>query len=217
MQVTTIFVLAALTLSAAIAGAQETEMIRLTFTLGADGSVKLDSINPQVSIPVDKAAEGNFRFIVYDRDGITLYETARNARFFYNDISVNVSSISHSELIPYDERIAGIRVYFEGKLALDQKLTLCNHDNACDDFESQFSCTDCQAEKPDRLCMPEQNGMCDPDCLEGYDPDCSVQAAGQKEGRGVMPVELIAFFAALAAALVLIIRRRRARDEGYTA
>jgi hypothetical protein len=81
-------------------------------------------------------------------------------------------------------------LYFEiliedGSL-VTKDLNLCNYNNkcdaclgvSCDVMETAFTCSDCDAEKKDKVCVDAEDGFCDPDCFE--DLDCDVQKIVEK-------------------------------------
>jgi len=59
--------------------------------------------------------------------------------------------------------------------SLKNKPDGCNYNFECepDRGENAKNCMqDCRSDQPDKLCDKSANGVCDPDCAKGADPDC---------------------------------------------
>lgn len=55
---------------------------------------------------------------------------------------------------------------------------LCNNNSVCETKygETVLNCpNDCHSGAGDTLCQPTKDGVCDPDCVPGADPDCSTE------------------------------------------
>ncbi|MEA3254930.1 MAG: hypothetical protein U9Q22_03740 [Candidatus Altiarchaeota archaeon] len=77
-------------------------------------------------------------------------------------------------------RIPATKVYTpRGEIKSDTLIVLvkCNRNNICEIEEDENALTcpeDCSPDERDDLCNPLNDGVCDPDCREGKDPDCGV-------------------------------------------
>jgi len=62
----------------------------------------------------------------------------------------------------------------EGEIARFNLGQLCNSDNSCQATENYISCPeDCPLNEKDNYCLPLKDEICDPDCIEGIDLDCT--------------------------------------------
>jgi hypothetical protein len=54
---------------------------------------------------------------------------------------------------------------------------ICNMNGICErEFEDHVNCpNDCPPNYPDKLCYKRKDGLCDPDCTIGEDPDCETE------------------------------------------
>jgi hypothetical protein len=85
----------------------------------------------------------------------------------YDAVSVNLK-------LPYTGQAKTMEIYNQGKMVYAQELNFCNSNGVCDTSETQETCPkDCPAGTKDRFCTSNADGICDPDCFEGVDPDCS--------------------------------------------
>jgi hypothetical protein len=123
----------------------------------------------------------DYKLTVVDQSGAAIWSQAFNIYFDYNGpvyLDVDYSKIRYKNF-PFHYKIPYIRGMH--KLVLDHKnkiifykiLNFCNKNKICDSTETHLTCPcDCPLDKKDKICIPRKDGICDPDCLEGVDPDC---------------------------------------------
>lgn len=88
--------------------------------------------------------------------------------------------------------LGGTRVEFESGETYRSDIVdvhvLCNQDGVCEGHESFDNCPeDCPSGSDDGICDYMMDGRCDPDCLEGGDPDCEAEVDVPQEPLPVEP------------------------------
>jgi len=87
---------------------------------------------------------------------------------------VPFKSLSYNDRISFSPDMKKLEVYHGSTLIFSKVLDFCNKNGLCDSTETHNTCPqDCSLDTKDTLCTMNQDGMCDPDCLAGIDPDCS--------------------------------------------
>jgi len=188
-----LMILIALVFFLAFSYAEESMVIQAKITV-MNGEVIVDDIHVVYGTPSENDSDGRHIAQLLDRDLSTLYQL----RFFLDKIEPTLP-----ETIPpekYDEFIAAetsyeALIYFpylegaeiialgaeDGNLMafVGIKDIICNNNGECDDGENFLSCEqDCPLEEEDNYCLPVSEGVCDPDCIEGLDEDCSGTGSG---------------------------------------
>jgi len=116
---------------------------------------------------------GNYEILIYDN---------QNELIFNNYYSLGKPMDADEQLItirniydkiPYRKNMALLEVKNNNTLIKSVDLVFCNNNSICDENENTLTCSDCKKDKIDNLCINSEDGICDPDCLEGYDPDCN--------------------------------------------
>lgn len=86
---------------------------------------------------------------------------------------IRYDSASVSLKLPYLEQAKTMEIYDQGRKVFAKELDFCNNNGVCDTSETTETCIkDCPAGTKDRLCDNKADGICDPDCFAGVDPDC---------------------------------------------
>ena len=122
--------------------------------------------------------EGNFTFQILSRGGQIVYQKNFSVDFvilsdppiFTNETIILLSA-------PILPNMQTIRLFKGKKLILEENIEkfLCNHNAKCENFENFYSFPDdCPSGSKDNICDALIDGKCDPDCLEGVDPDCNI-------------------------------------------
>lgn len=92
-------------------------------------------------------------------------------------------------------------------LARANLIKLCNENGKCEEPENYLSCPeDCSIKKEDRYCLAEKDGTCDPDCMEGIDPDCKEEKP-KPEKLDWVGIGIIA--AIIGVVLVILLSKRK--------
>jgi hypothetical protein len=125
--------------------------------------------------------EGDFELMVYGKGEKVFWKQSLGVPFDYNgpvylgvDYSeVKEESFSLSYRIPYEPGMENLVLLYKGREIFSKPLNFCNQDEKCDTTETYHTCPqDCPLNRPDKICIDRNEGICDPDCLEGVDPDC---------------------------------------------
>ncbi|MBW3014943.1 hypothetical protein KY330_00815 [Candidatus Woesearchaeota archaeon] len=80
-----------------------------------------------------------------------------------------------SDVIPFTKEMKFFELRRDNELLKRIELELCNDNGLCDSKENSLTCNDCNPEGQDNLCISIEDDFCDPDCLEGFDPDCLIE------------------------------------------
>jgi hypothetical protein len=125
--------------------------------------------------------EGDFDLVVYGKGEKVFWQQSLGVPFDYNgpvylgmDYSdVKAESFSLSYSIPYEPGMENLVLLHKGEQIFSKELNFCNQDGKCGTTETYHTCPeDCPLEGKDKICIDRAEGVCDPDCLEGVDPDC---------------------------------------------
>ncbi|MFH1234935.1 MAG: hypothetical protein V1493_04975 [Candidatus Diapherotrites archaeon] len=104
-----------------------------------------------------------------------------------------------------------------GEIARFDLGVLCNNDGKCDSAENFLSCEqDCPLDKTDNYCLPLADKICDPDCAQGIDKDCTEETpaptptpAPKPEGLDLPIVIAVAVTIVLA---IVLLKRKKTRE-----
>ena len=121
--------------------------------------------------------KGDYEIIIYDSSGKVIFQ---NKYYFGRITDVTDSYLSQatamSDKIPYNGRMKFLRLNHNGEEVKTMLLNLCNNDGICEKNENILTCpTDCTMQG-DNLCINKVDGICDTDCLKGYDSDCKLSS-----------------------------------------
>lgn len=123
----------------------------------------------------------DYRLTVVDEGGKVLWSQTFNISFDYNGpvyLGVDYSEVKYTEFpfsyrIPYTRGMYELLLYHKEEAIFSKTLDFCNSDDVCDTTETYLTCPDdCPLDREDKICIDRDEGICDPDCLEGVDPDC---------------------------------------------
>jgi hypothetical protein len=198
----------------------------------AGGEVKADEI--RVVFSGSESEPGNeYIASILDTDMQIIYQ----AKFSFREMVVKLNegipndqvegyydktqgSLEAQLFLPYLKEAAILAIGKDGNKPIafiDLKSRLCNSDGKCDSSENYLSCpADCPLDKEDNYCLPEGDGLCDPDCIAGLDPDCaSAGGNGGTGNKGLSLTELYFIGVVVAAFLIIagynILKRRKGK------
>jgi hypothetical protein len=108
--------------------------------------------------------------VAFPPSGVEMTEADLNK--FYENAEKNFNK---TIWLPYMENAKYVVLEgVEGEIARFDLGVLCNSDGKCDSAENFLSCEqDCPLGKEDNYCLPLADKICDPDCAEGIDADCT--------------------------------------------
>jgi hypothetical protein len=152
---------------------------------------------------------GEYEIDMLGQDNLSLYSRNFSVNFFI--LSDPPMPANKSELtlkIPYDPEMNILEVYKGDKLILSKEINLCNNNRLCEtDYENFLSCPkDCPLDKNDSYCLNKSDGICDPDCFEGVDPDCNLSSSTSNQISHIYPALIVLIVLALG---IIIIQKRR--------
>lgn len=125
--------------------------------------------------------EGDYELVVVGPAGKVLWRYLWDPHFDYDGpryLGVDYSKIQYDSVpvhvkIPYQPSMETLVLRHGGKEVFARPLVFCDEDGVCGASETHETCPDdCPLEEKDELCTDRQDGVCDPDCAPGVDPDC---------------------------------------------
>ena len=165
--------------------------VALDLNVSVDGKVRENSVLLRDGRPTMKPSEsGDYHLMAVDSEGNPLWEALFDLYYTYegpetgggdtSGVKYDVREVSYR--IPYYPQMAEVRLYKKGEKVYSRKLDFCVVDGVCGVTETAETCPkDCRPDRKDKVCNAKADGVCDPDCLPGVDPDCKgKKAAAQK-------------------------------------
>lgn len=145
--------------------------------------------------------DGNYRLTVVNQNGNELFiqpiqfifDYDGSVRSGYDYSGLESEALLFDFAIPYNPDMRELRLYHGDKLIFSKVLNFCDNDGICGSSETFESCPqDCPLNRNDVICLPDEDGFCDPDCWQGVDPDCEDEfypfAGENKEVKAGRPV-----------------------------
>jgi hypothetical protein len=139
-------------------------------------------------VPSKYYQSGDYKIKILDNSNEVIFNQSLIMFFDYDGPVVsteNYSSIIYEKItlsykIPYDVNMHKIELYHNENKIYSKILNFCNNNTICENFEIHLTCpNDCPLNKKDRICTAKKDGVCDPDCAGGVDPD------GDMDGDGI--------------------------------
>jgi hypothetical protein len=158
-------------------------------------SIQLREGRPSLSQPQD----GNYQLTVSDATG----EILDRIRFplYYDYTGPVLKGVDYSGIrfdpvtfdykVPFTEAMKRLDLSHDGRVIFSTELDFCNANQVCDPMETFETCpADCPLNRSDSFCTPANDDVCDPDCWEGVDPDCSVRYSGEAPAPTQTPLPI---------------------------
>ncbi|MBN2102239.1 MAG: hypothetical protein JW716_05205 [Candidatus Aenigmarchaeota archaeon] len=153
-------------------GALAEPILKIEFDISNEGSVSDFSAVVMEGRPLPKN-EGNLMVMIQDSKDNVLWDSGYDLDFYIYDAAVMADEMRYTDKIPYSSNMDKMTVIYNGVVIFSSDLDICDDNGACEGNENSLSCpSDCLPYEEDNLCIGESDGVCDPDCLEGFDPDC---------------------------------------------
>jgi len=159
-----------------------TQLIDLNIIIYPDDTVVEDKMILRYGRPTRYYQKGeDYKLTVVDEGGKVLWSQTFNIYFDYNGPvyeDVDYSEIKYTDFpfsyrIPYTRGMYKLVLHHKDEAIFSNILNFCNNDEVCDTTETYLTCPeDCPLDKKDKICIDRNEGICDPDCLKGVDPDC---------------------------------------------
>jgi hypothetical protein len=171
-------------LLAALAGAAYSDsMLSISLDVYKNGSVVDNGIKIKNNIATGTVFPGDYLLRITDEKNRSVWE--KNITIVYavhSDPPIAIDHVLFEIIVPYGPQMRHFALYKKEKLLFAGVIDVCNNDSQCDVLrEDYLSCPgDCPIDKPEGTCLAYADGMCDPDCLRGIDPDCNVSQTPAK-------------------------------------
>ncbi len=157
-------------------------VIDMDIIIYPDDKVKEEKVILSYGRPTRYYQKGqDYKLSVLNESGKVLWSQTFDIYFDYNgpvylnkDYSeIKYQSFPFSYRIPYKKGMHKLVLYHKDKIIFSRILNFCNNNKVCDATETYQTCpNDCPLDKKDKICIDRAEGICDPDCLKGIDPDC---------------------------------------------
>ncbi|MFH1404113.1 MAG: hypothetical protein ABIH11_07585 [Candidatus Altiarchaeota archaeon] len=158
------------------------KVVVVELDVGEDGKVSERKVILQDGRPtMIPSGDGDYHLMVFDAQENELWSAmfdlhykyfgARLGGADYSNISYDTRPVSYR--IPYLPEMAGVKLFKKGELIYARGLDFCVEDGVCGVAETVETCPkDCRPDSRDKVCVNAGDGVCDPDCKAGVDPDC---------------------------------------------
>ncbi|MFZ2455809.1 MAG: hypothetical protein WAX07_04980 [Candidatus Altiarchaeia archaeon] len=176
-------------LLAALAGAAYSDsMLSISLDVYKNGSVVDNGIKIKNNIATGTVFPGDYLLRITDEKNRSVWE--KNITIVYavhSDPPIAIDHVLFEIIVPYGPQMRHFALYKKEKLLFAGVIDVCNNDSQCDVLrEDYLSCPgDCPIDKPEGTCLAYADGMCDPDCLRGIDPDCNMSQALEGLQKGI--------------------------------
>ncbi len=201
-----------------------------------DGTYKISELRAVMDFPLAIDENGNFLIKIADGKGTTLYqhktkkfsmalvpsiESQGNETMQINEIIIDQDELVGAKkgqmffLLPYLEEAKTLSFEHGTKVLAKADLSaLCSNNGKCEEPENFVSCPqDCALDKEDGYCYAYKDGVCDPDCAEGIDPDCAGETPEPIPEPEKDSIILPAIALGFAAIILFILLRKRAKSK----
>ena len=140
-----------------------------------DGGATLKEIKLVDGRPNTDAEPGDYVVVFTDSSGKTVHKINMSVDYtLYRDPPTTTNSVLVELKVPYKSEMKYLKFYRKTTLLISVKINLCDNNGKCDTTqESYLTCPgDCPLGAKDNMCLARKDGVCDPDCAKGNDPDC---------------------------------------------
>ncbi|MEM0360106.1 MAG: hypothetical protein QXK06_02065 [Candidatus Diapherotrites archaeon] len=167
------------------------------------GDYQIDSLRIVMDFPLEVDPEGDYLVKLLDSKGTALYQHKTkkastvleqsieplNGETTDQNIVIDFDTIAGTQrgqmffLLPYTENAKKISFEHGTAVLAEADLSvLCQANGKCESQENFLSCPqDCPLSEKDNYCYAFTDGTCDPDCIEGFDSDCTKSNGVKKE------------------------------------
>lgn len=201
--------------------------------LWEDGHYKIDELRTVMDYPLETDENGNYLVKLVDEKGITLYQhkTKKFNMELMPSREPELGEMTEGEIVIDFDELYGTKkgqMFFilpylkEAKtltfehgtniLAKADLSILCNYNGKCEETENYLSCPeDCSLSEKDNYCLAYKDGTCDPDCIEGIDPDCGEEK--KPSGFDLIGITIIAGITLIL--LLILLSKKRKKQPRY--
>ena len=128
------------------------------------------------------STSGNYEILIYNDQRTLIFDNYYSTGRLMDGNESLITKKIISDKIPYNKKMSSLEIKENNQIIKSINLNFCNNNTICEENENSLTCSDCKPDKPDNLCVNAEDGICDPDCLEGYDPDCENDSAENNTG-----------------------------------
>lgn len=158
----------------------------------ATGEVMITFGNPSTYIN----QSGEYSMSILNAAGAVVWKRSYGLNFV---ILTNPGRASDYELvnekISYKPEMYELRFSKGGNILYRRYLDFCDANGICDANENSLGCkADCPPELSDGICIRENDGICDLDCISGTDPDCKALESEKAKAKAALIMSVIAVF-----------------------
>lgn len=157
--------------------AQESKMFEFNFEVYKNDTVILNGFSVIEGRETGYLPLGNYSLKILNSDDNVLWERSFDIQFIlFTEPPEFLENVPIVLTIPYNEDAFKVIFYHNTKILYDEKILelLCNKNDICESFENYLSCPDdCASGSKDNYCDKILDGVCDPDCAEEVDIDCT--------------------------------------------
>jgi len=157
-------------------------VIEIDIVIYPDDTVKEEKIILSSGRPTRYYQKGrDYKLSVFNEGEKVLWSQAFDIYFDYNGpvyenidyTKIKFGNFPFHYKIPCTHSMHKLVLYHKDKVIFSKILNFCNNNRVCDATETYQTCpNDCPLDKKDKICIDRAEGICDPDCLKGVDPDC---------------------------------------------
>jgi len=169
------------------------QIIDISMTVQQDGNASLDEIKLVEGRPTFYIKPGEYSLILTGSSGKIIKRTDLSLDYIiYSDPPIRINTSFLKLKIPYSPEMKQLKFYKKDRLLLSAEINFCNSNGKCETEQESFqTCPkDCPLESKDEMCLGLADGVCDPDCASGVDPDCQPVGSRTRDTKSVTTTTL---------------------------
>ncbi len=151
------------------------QILEIDVDIYKNDSVSLNTMRVIESAPSIYIEPGDYKIEILNAAGEKIFE--QQYRLLFMILSDPPTETDYDTVYlktNYVPEMRKVKIYDKDTEIFSHDIELCNSDGVCDEaYETIFNCpNDCSPEKKESICNSDADGVCDPNCAEGVDPDC---------------------------------------------
>lgn len=160
------------------------KIIKVSMIIYKNNTAFLDEVKSIIGNVNEKTEIGDYKLLERDKDNKVLWHTRRDISFVIltRGKVLSLKKVVHSDKLPFFKNLRWIELQHNETVLFKEKVDLCDKNFICQGYENYLSCPlDCPLAASDEYCVNKKDGVCDPDCLTGADPDCELSLDKRKK------------------------------------